>query len=617
MSANIDNDDFTIDQSYHRRFENQAGRSPDAIALTAPDVTMTYRELNARANRLARRLRAAGVTRGTIVGIYLPRSADLVVSMLAVLKADGAFLALDPTYPAYRLEHILTDANPPILITWDSMRLAGFSGQSVDAAGQGSADSPADDRNLESSVGANSLAYVIYTSGTTGVPKGTLLTHRGLANYASALQPLSMTAEDVYLSTASSSFSSSIRQSLIPLCFGASVVLATADDIASPVRLFNLVKARHVTIIDLVPSYWRMCTKVLAQLPAEKRASLLDNQLRLVLSASEPLSSDLPRIWRRDFLHPAEFVNGYGHTETTGLVSLFRIPDRLLDSGTQAIPIGPPLANTAFDVWADDGGRVEVGGEGELYIRGASLARSYLHRPDLDAERFVAGPALPHEKSYRTGDIVRRLDDGTLEFVGRRDQQVKVNGVRVELGEIEGVLREHPSVDDVAIAFDDDDADDRHLVAYVMAQGSADLPAELRAFLSARLPASMIPSEFKAVVSLPRTSSGKIDRAQLKAITVTPAGSAPDATDGDVQREVAAAWSRVLRLAEVDVHANFFELGGDSLRAMELIAVLQQKFPTDVPMLALFFEEPTVSALARAIQETSSDTTVFASSGAN
>ena len=617
MSPDIDNDNFTIDQSYHRRFENQVDRSPDAVALTVSGVTMTYRELNAGANRLARRLRDAGVTQGTIVGIDLPRSADLVVSMLAVLKTDGAFLALDPTYPGHRLQHILTDANPSILITRGSMPLEGFSGRSVDAALASSADSTADERNLQTTVGGNDVAYVIYTSGTTGRPKGTLLTHRGLANYASALAPLSITAKDVYLCTASSSFSSSIRQLLIPLCFGASVVIATTDDIASPVRLFTLVKTRHVTIIDLVPSYWRMCTKVIAQLPAETRALLLDNRLRLILSASEPLSSDLPRIWRRDFEHPAEFVNGYGHTETTGLVSLFRIPDRLLD-GTQPIPIGLPLANTAFDVWNDDGSPVAMGGDGELYIRGASLARGYLDRPDLDAERFVTSPAGLHERCYRTGDIVRVLADGTLGFVGRRDQQVKVNGVRVELGEIESVLREHPSVDDVAIAFDDDDADNRHLVAYVVAQRSdADVPAELRAFLSARLPQAMVPSEFKTVSSLPRTPSGKIDRGQLKALSVAPAPSAPDATDSDLQREIAAAWSNILRLAQVDVHANFFELGGDSLKAMELISVLQQKFPTDVPMLALFFEEPTVAALARAIQETSSDAAVFAGAWAH
>jgi acyl carrier protein len=299
-------------------------------------------------------------------------------------------------------------------------------------------------------------------------------------------------------------------------------------------------------------------------------------------------------------------------------VSLFRIPDGLLDS-TDGIPIGLPLANTVFDVWDDDGRPVAIGGEGELHIRGASLARGYLNRPDLDATRFLARTSgLSDDRCYRTGDIVRVLQDGALAFVGRRDQQVKLNGVRVELAELETVLGEHPSVDDVAVVLHDDDADDRRMVAYVVTQGlDAGVPIDLRAFLSERLPQPMIPSEFRIVPSLPRTPSGKIDRVQLKALSAAPTACAPDAPDSGLQREIATEWGRILRLAPVDIHANFFELGGDSLKAMELIAVLQQKYPTDVPMLALFFEEPTVAALARGIGETSRRGNIYAGAGSS
>jgi aspartate racemase len=601
----------TAPAAFHELFEHHALQAPDATALCVSEVAVSYAELNARANRLAGHLATAGVRQGTVVAIYLPRSIELVVSMLATLKAGGTFLALDRAYPEARRQQILADAEPPVLITLTSMRIMNFTGHTVDVDGQW-LTSAADDGNPGTVVAADSVAYIIYTSGTTGRPKGTLLTHRGLCNYASALQPLAIAPGDVYLCTASFSFSSSIRQVLVPLSAGATVVIATGAEIADPIQLFTLINQRHVTIIDLVPSYWRTCTRVLERVPAPTRAALLRNSLRTILSASEPLRADLPRTWRHEFGHTATFVNGYGHTETTGLVSLFTIPDALLEDAA-GIPIGPPLANTAFDILDDHGRPVPVGDTGELYVRGASLARGYLNRPDLDAERFVSDPAgRPAERRYRTGDIVRRLSEDTLAFVGRRDQQVKVNGVRVELNEVESVLDQHPLVDEAAVFVEDDGADDPRLVACVVVPT---LPAdigELRAFLGARLPAPMIPSEFRVVAALPRTPSGKIDRAQLSTLSAPPATRVLDEPTSDVQRVIAGVWREALRLEQVDVDANFFELGGDSLKAMEVIAVLQERFPTDVPMLALFFEEPTVAALARAVQETSSQDAALA-----
>jgi amino acid adenylation domain-containing protein len=589
----------------HRVFEAHARGTPDAVAIRDHRSMVTYGELNGRANRLAVTLRSAGVHNESIVGISLTRSIDLVVAMLGVLKAGGAFLVLDPTHPEHRLRQIVEDAQPSLRITAPATDSHGpVPSVRVDAA---DAVDCGDDEALATDVEPSSLAYVMYTSGTTGGPKGVLLSHHALSNYAVALSALRIAPDDVHLAMASPMFSSSVRQLLIPLCFGASVAIATADDIAEPIRLQQFIAIAGVTIVDVVPSYWRVCTRILAQLPQERRAALLDNRVRLVLSASEPLPSDLPRIWRRDFKHPAAWMNGYGHTETTGLVSLLSVADASLDS-TPVIPIGRPLANTWFEVLDDDGHQVSVDQTGELHIQGTSLARGYLNRPQLDAERFVAVPGAAGERRYRTGDLMRVRSDLTLEFVGRRDLQVKLNGVRIELPEIEAALRQHPSVDDAAVVLGET-VDDRQLVAYVVTEHT-DVPhGDLRDFLLQRLPATMVPGVITKIATLPRTPSGKIDRAGLKTLATGAQAPASDVALG-LEQEIAAEWRRVLRLPQVDVGANFFELGGESVKAMELIAALQQRFPTDVPMLALFFEEPTVAALARAIQDTSSRDTL-------
>jgi amino acid adenylation domain-containing protein len=596
-------------KTFQQLFEDQVNRTPDATAIHASGTQFSYRDLNAYSNRLAHQLQERGVRAETVVGIYLPRSIELVVSILGVLKAGGAFLALDPTYPTHRTNQTLTDADPSILITFSAIRRASSSRQVIELDLEWPTLLSGDDRNLSAVGDDDNLAYIIYTSGVTGNPKGTLLTHRGLCHYKSALAVLGITPSDVYLCTASVAFSSSVRQLLIPLCFGAAVVIATVEQLADPIKLFNLIKELNVTIIDLVPSYWRMCTRLIGRLPTDKRANLLQNRLRLIVSASEPLSFDLPRTWRHEFKHFAEFVNGYGHTETTGLVTLHKIPDESL-AADYDIPIGQPIGNTEFDVLDENGEEVSVGGTGELYVRGPSLARGYLNRTDLDAQAFVRDPrGLSEERMYRTGDIVRRLSDFSLAFVGRRDDQVKVHGVRVEIGEIESVLHEHPMVDETAVVFRDDDPENRHLLAYIVSsETNSNILGELRAFLSSRLPQVMIPNEFRIVQSLPRTENGKVDRAQLKVFSRLPpecSANNSSSTLGTLELTIAADWSRLLKTEKVDVNANFFELGGDSLMAMELIAMLQEKFPTEVPMLALFFEDPTVAGMARAIQETS------------
>jgi amino acid adenylation domain-containing protein len=596
--------------AFQSNFERQVRKMPHATAVLSSDGATSYGELNEHANRLANRLRELGVGPETLVGVHLPRSVDALISILGILKAGGAFLSLGPEAPEGRIRAIVNDAAPPFMIAPSAENVAGFVGRCISLEAERSAIAAYDAGNPQTMTDGDSLAYVIYTSGTTGGPKGTMLTHGGLCNYVTALQPLSIVHTDVYLWVAASSVSSSIRQSLLPLCFGAAVVIASADDIADPLHLFDLIKTRGVTIVDFVPSYWRMCTRVIAQLSEEHRRTLLHNNLRMILSTSEELSSDLPRIWRREFAHPARFINGYGHTETTGLVSLFSVPEEMLN-GTHPIPIGPPLKNSVFEVCDDNDQPVAVGDEGELYVAGASVGRGYLKRPNLDAERFLNGRCgVTHERRYRTGDVVRLMAGGALSFIGRRDQQVKLNGVRVELTEIEEVLRQHPAINDAAVSLNNGNTDNWRLVAYIVAGNATGVPTDLPVFLAARLPPSMIPGEVRLVGSLPRTLSGKIDRVELKGLANVATADVNSGPASTLEREVAAEWLRVLKLKQVDIHANFFELGGDSLKSMELVSALQQKFQTDVPMLALFFEEPTIAALARGIEETSSQSSI-------
>jgi aspartate racemase len=584
--------------------EGGSAHETNGSAVFVDGRRVSLESVATHATRLSRQLRAAGVGPGMIVGIYLPRSVEFIAGLLAVLKTGAAFLPLEPSHPMDRTAQILGDAEPACLIA-ESPCPFPFGGKVVEVNRGPAADPATDDGDPQPEVALDSPAYVIYTSGTTGAPKGTVLTHRGLSSYMAALKDLNVTRDDVYLWTASQGFSSSVRQLVVPLCAGASVVVATAEDIADPIRLFRLIADQGVTIVDLVPSYWRMCTRVFETLRAEERDALLNNRVRLILSASEPLPADIPRRWRHDFGYRGEFVNGYGHTETTGLVSLHWMSDDVLRR-REAVPIGPPLPGTTFEVLDEQHEPVPSGSIGELHVSGTSLARGYLNRPDLDAERFLPGPSgVPEDRRYRTGDLVQPLPDGTFRFVGRLDQQVKVNGVRVELEEVEAVLREHPAVYDAAVALREDGQDHKHLVAFLMApEAQEPTVADIRAHMAARLPHVMIPGEFRIVASLPRTVSGKIDRAELKKLAAERPGVPSAVPAAGVETEVATQWRRILRLAAVDVTANFFELGGDSLKAMQLVAILQQRFPTEVPMLALFFEEPTVAALARAIQET-------------
>ena len=579
--------------------EDQASRTPHAAAVICGAQTLTYEELNQHANQLARDLTRHGAKPETVVGLYFERSVDLVVGILGILKTGAAWLALDPAYPRERLAQMLEQSCSSLLLIQETLR-AQLPPHQAEVVGL----QPVGGREVVPNPPCASLpeqiAYLIFTSGSTGKPKGVMITHANLIQYVQAMAgQLPVRAGTRYLHTASFSFSSSVRQLMLPLSQGATVVVATQDQIRDPVALFGEIHRQGVTVMDIVPAYWRSCLETLATLSRTRCADLLQNDLALILSASEPLPAEVPRAWER--LHPARLINMFGQTETTGIVSLFPVqPDTLDPAGV--VPLGQPIRNTQLFVLDNHLQPVPVGIPGELFIGGAGLGRGYLGQPDLTAERFVPNPfgEQPGDRLYRTGDLVCHRPEGTLAFVGRRDNQVKIRGFRVEPSEIEFLLRQHPAVKECLVVAGREANGQMRLIAY-LAVGDQPAPplADLRALLNQRLPDYMVPSVFVPVAKLPRTPNGKIDRRAL------PPPIAPEEESkhryqppaSPIEQVVAEVWAELLGRDRISRQDNFFELGGHSLLATQLVARLNRIFRVQLPLRTLF-ESPRLASLA-------------------
>ncbi|MDX6500089.1 MAG: hypothetical protein QOG23_3349 [Blastocatellia bacterium] len=594
--------------SLPRLFEDQAAQSPDAMAVTCADESLTYGELNARANQLARYLHLQGIGRESLVGVCVDRSLEMAIGILGVLKSGAAYLPLDPDYPEERLAFMLNDARPSLVIT--KADLASHLPQNqkrilLDTGWPTIIENA--DANLSETPGPNDLAYVIYTSGSTGEPKGVMIEHGNLANYLLALNhELGVARDDIYLHTAAIAFSSARRQLMLPLSQGASVVIATSDQRKDPLALFEMIRDRGVTVMDAVPSFWRSCTSTLEGLNEETRGELLDNRLRLLLSASEPLLSDIPRTWMSQFGHKAHHVHMFGQTETAGIVSLYHVPS-VIDNELGVVPIGRPIANSEIYILDAERRPCPADVAGELYIGGAGVGRGYLNRPELTAEKFIPHPFAQQEgaRLYRTGDWARYRSDGQMEFVGRRDQQVKLRGFRIELGEVETALAKHSLIGECAVITRQDDRAGTRLIAYFVRNGSPDSSlhsGELRSFLGARLPEYAIPSVFIQMDALPLSANGKVNRLLLP----EPGAARPHlsseflAPRNPDEEKLAAIWSEVLRLERVGVHDNFFESGGHSLLAAQVVARVRAEFSIE-RSLRWLFESPTVALMVSSL----------------
>ncbi len=578
----------------HELFAAQAAQVPDTVAVADGMQTVTYGALEERANRLAHHLRELGVALETLVGVYSERTVEMVVGLLGILKAGGAYLPLDPTYPAERLAFMLTDAGAGVLLTQEryAAELAAIGGQGVRLVcldGEGGALAGWPTTTPQRVAGVDNLAYVIYTSGSTGRPKGVQILHRAVVNFLEAMRRrVGLNGHDVLLSVTTLSFDISVLELFLPLAVGGRVELAgralAMDGLALPARL----AACGATVMQATPTTWRLLLG--AGWQGERRLRLLCGGEALPRALADELLVRGASVW-----------NLYGPTETTVWSAVWQVEA----GGT--VRIGRPIGNTQLYVLDERGQPAPLGVPGVLYIDGAGLARGYLGQPELTAERFVPDPlgGQAGGRLYDTGDLVRYRPDGNLEFLGRMDHQVKVRGYRIELGEVETALEGHPATDKAVVVAREDEPGDRRLVAYVVARDGVALPAgELRAHVRQSLPEYMVPAWFMVLERLPLTPSGKVDRRALPA----PEGSRPAleaafvAPRTPAEETLAGIWAEVLRLDAVGVHDDFFELGGDSIISIRVIAKANQAGLALTPMQ--LFLHRTVAELVAAAGET-------------
>ena len=577
----------------HELFEQQVERSPDATALVFGDSKLTYRELNDRSDSLAQQLRLMGVGPDVLVALFLERSLDMVVGMLGVLKAGGAYIPLDPTHPRNRVAWVLEDAQPLLLLTHAQLQ-SNLPPHRSRVVTTGSASIPAESEvdpapATPRTSNPSNLAYVIYTSGSTGKPKGVEIEHRAVINFLRSMQRRpGLDPTDTILAITTLAFDIAVLEIFLPLVCGASVVIASTETARDGAALAELMTRCGVTVLQATPSTLRMLLD--AGWTGAPRLKILCGGEAWTAELADLLLTRCSSLW-----------NMYGPTETTVWSAVAKV-----ETG-RPIVIGMPVANTRLYVLDRALQLVPIGVPGELYIGGKGRARGYLHQPELTRERFVPDPYTPEPgaKMYRTGDSVRRLADGSMEFLGRLDHQVKIRGHRVELGEIEAVLARHPDVTQCAVIASENPNDERSLVAYfVPASGATISAGELRLFLSEAVPTYMVPSAFMPLSSLPLTPNGKLDRKALPSpdrttLNVEAASFEPR---NPVEKDMARLWCEMLGLTKVSMRDNFFDIGGTSVLAARLIGRLNQKLGTHLGAAAVF-QAPTVEGLSALVKQ--------------
>jgi len=568
--------------------------------VVTPAGSLTYAQLDSRANRLAHHLQGRGIGSEAIAGICVERSVEMAVGILGTLKAGGACLPLDPSYPAERLAFMVADASPAVVLTQE--RLLGrvpAGGPDVVCIDRPGAPSEDRDDRPERQTTLDGLAYVIYTSGSTGAPNGVMLTHRSLLNHArAAVEIYQLSPADRVLQFCSISFDVCIEELVPTWAAGGAVVLRPEDMALLGRPWLDWLRDQAVTVVNLPTAYWHEWVRDLQHLGEQ-----VPPAIRVVIVGGEKALGRVYREWLAVGGGRSRWYNAYGPTEASVMATIYRAPaSGSLGEDDRDPPIGRPLPNMEVRVVDAQGQPVPAGQVGELWIGGEGLARGYLHRPELTAERFVPDPfsEAPQTRLYRTGDLGRLLPAGDLEFVGRADDQVKVRGFRIECGEVEAALQAHPAVQQAVVVAREALAGDKRLVAYVLtADGQRVTRQELRGFLSGLLPSYMVPSAFVAMATFPLTSNGKVDRSALPAPTAEPSQLGVDLEEPTTvtEKAVAAIWSEVLGIDCLGAQDDFFELGGHSLLAAQVVARLQERLGVTLPLRAIF-EAPTMAGLA-------------------
>ena len=595
-------------------FEQQVEATPLGVALIHDGRMVTYRDLNRAANKIAHELQLRNIGPQQLVGVYLDRSIDSIVVLLAILKSGGAYLPLDIELPQERIQFILNDAHARIVIGRSGVPLA------IDRTGIDyviiddtlCTDGQEDDNNPQIEIHPEALAYVIYTSGSTGVPKGVLVSHGSLARHCKTIVPhYNLQATDRVLQFASLCFDASLEQVLPPLIAGSTVVLRGAA-LWSPEEFCRALVEHNVTVANVPPAYWHQVVQKCVLEPE----IVAGNTIRLLIIGGDVFQPESVRLWNESPFRSARLLNAYGPTETTITASTCEVAELFETARLQRrVPIGTPLRHRKMYVLDRYLNPVPLGATGELYIGGDGVAQGYLGSPGLTADRFLPDPFAANggARLYRTGDLVRRREDGNLEFVERTDHQVKIRGFRVELEEIEAVLSTHPHVRDVAAAISQEIADDKRIVAYVVSRANTRFHAEdLKAYLLSKLPSFMVPSAFVPLDALPLSPSGKVNRDALPKPTADALhlGKQYSPPRSPIEQELTNIWASLLGVERVGINDNFFDLGGHSLLATQVVSRVRQTYGLDIPLQRMF-ETPTVAELAhaivRSIAETGSD----------
>ncbi len=588
----------------HQLFEAQVARTPEAVAVSFGEQEISYRELNGRANQLAHYLQGLGSGPETLVALYLDRSGEMVIAILAVLKAGAAYLPLDLSSPAERVAFMLQDAGASVLVTQDrfleelsaagAVQIVCLDTEQARIAEQSAAPPDSD-------AGPENLAYVIYTSGSTGQPKGALITHANVTRLLAATDDVFHFDErDVWTLFHSYAFDFSVWELFGPLLTGGRVVVVPYLVSRSPAEFYQLLRREQVTVLNQTPSAFRQLQAIDEQ--QEEREPLA---LRLVIFGGEALELESLGGWfARHGDREPQLVNMYGITETTVHVTVRELTKADVEQQAGSV-IGRAINDLQLYVLDRGMKPVPVGVAGELYVGGAGLARGYLKRPELTAEKFVPHPYSEGagERLYRTGDVGRWLNDGSIEYLGRKDEQVKLRGFRIELGEIESVLLRHEQVKEAVVIVKKNESGDKQLAAYLAGEPGL-LITELRGYLKQQLPEYMIPGAFAVLESLPLTPNGKIDR---RALLETESGRAKAEQEmiqprTPIEEMLLGIWSSVLRLEEIGVEEDFFELGGHSLLATQVMSQVREAFGVEVALRHLF-ESPTIAGLAQQIEQ--------------
>ncbi len=584
----------------HQLIEAQVQKAPDKIAIDFEGATITYREINERANRFAHWLQSRGVGPEVLVAVCVERSIEMIIGLLGVLKSGGAYVPLDTEFPPDRLHYMLEDSQPLVLMTqssltplWDSVgfRIETFL---IDRDADLLTGLPTD--NPRSAVGPENRAYVIYTSGSTGRPKGCELIHRGVVNFIKSMEVLlGMGASDVVAAATTVSFDIAVLELLMPLAVGARIALASRSTARTPQRMGKLLRDKSVTIAQGAPTSWRLLVDSGWQ--GQQNLRLLCGGEAFPRDLANELVRRVPVVW-----------NVYGPTETTIWSTLHRATD-----GTQPVPIGRPIHNTQVYILDSNLQPVPVGELGEIFIGGDGLARGYLNKPEVTAERFIRNP-VPGQSSpriYRTGDLGRFLPNGDIQYEGRCDHQIKIHGVRVEPEEIEKPILEFPGVKQCLVVARADATGDKRLIAYIVPRpGETIHPPTLRQNLTTKLPKYLVPSAFVSLSEFPVTFNGKIDRKALpdpeQPVASAPgSGGVAEGPHDDIEYRLVTIWEDVLRVKPVGLRDNFFDLGGHSLLAARLLGRIEQSMGKELPLAALL-DAPTIEEQANIIRGHSS-----------